>query len=138
VTIGTGSYSPSSGFWLIRAYNRYFNVIVDGVPVTQTINTFNFVDAGNPNVVFSIVVDPDFYFWNTNKRTMDRVISESYYIVLPSFTQIPMPFSLTYYYSVAAGQQTLAFLPFGLGFTTEHVFPMELAGSPYWADGTEN
>lgn len=138
MTLGSGVYFPSAKFWTIRAYLKNIYIRVDAPDTTFTSGGWSFTDPGNPNVHFRVVYDPEWLAWSSNKRTLDQIITESYYTVFPSPTQIPMPFALNYDASIISPVPSLEFVPFNLPFVARHEYVLESTLDPYWANGTDD
>lgn len=135
MTIGSGAYFPGPKFWVIRAYIKQIYIRVDAPDVTFSGSGWSFSDPGNPNVQFRVVYDPTWLLWSSNKKTLDRIVTESYYFVLPSTTQIPMSFAFNYDASLISPAPSIEFVPFNLPFVARHGFSLQTADVPYWADG---
>jgi len=111
---------------------------VDANDVARAGSFITFSDPFNPAVTFTIKYADNFLPWSSNRWTLDFIIEQSYYKVAPSPTENPMDFTLRYYWSQLALAPAIQFIPFSLGFTQHHFFPLVQASVPYWADGTQN
>lgn len=102
-------------------------------PITQTDNVIDFTDPANPLVHFHIKIDQRFWDWSSNNWTLDWIIEESYYYVLPSPVTAVMPFNLSYFTFGDDGIPSLGFQPFGIVFPDYHVYPLPQAPGGYWS-----
>jgi hypothetical protein len=126
-----GFFVPNGRFTAPRSYFGAFILNVTA-PVSQSENVVEFTDPGNPNVHFHIKIDRRFWDWSSNSWTLDWLIEESYYYVLPDPTHIAMPFSLSYFIWPAGVVPSVVFQPFGINFLDYHVFPLPPAPATYW------
>lgn len=135
MTLGAGVYFPGAKFWTIRAYIKSVYLRVDAPDATFTGGGWSFTDPSNPNVHFRVQYDLDWLSWSSNKRTLDQIITESFYTVFPSPIENPMPFALNYDASIISPVPSIEFVPFNLAFINRHEFELPGTGTPYWADG---
>lgn len=126
-----GTFFPNGRFTMPRSYVGAFVLNVTA-PVTQADNAIEFTDPLNPLVHFHIKIDRRFWDWSSNTWTLDHIVEESWYYVLPSPTTAPMPFSLSYFTYSTNAIPSLGFQPFGITFPDYHPFPLPTAPPDYW------
>lgn len=80
---------------------------------------------------FVVQFDNNWWLWNSNKRTLDHVVKESWYKPTPSDPETPMDFIFSYNKNVLADGQNVYFYPFGLGGDPV-VFDLPKAPLSYW------
>lgn len=131
MVLGVGTYPNGAKFNFPRSYIPTFDVLVDADDVMDSGGHITFSDPLNPNVQFHIVIWENFYEWTSNKYTIDFVIEESYYQILPAPTLNPMPFTLVFS-PTSPGVNGLVFIPFSLGFTQHNVLLLPGPPPDYW------
>jgi len=126
-----GTFNPNGRFTMPRSYIAAFVLNVDA-PVTQTDNVIEFYDPFNPLVNFHIKIDGRFWDWSSNSWSLDWIIEESWYYVLPSPTTAVMPFTLAYRTFGSLVEPSLVFQPFGIDFIDYHIYTLPPAPPTYW------
>lgn len=134
MTLGAGTFVPGGRFSFPRSYVPQFLVNVDTDTFVVALHACAFLDPNNHNFSFHIILDPRFYEWSSNKWTLDHVVLESYYVISPDPTEIPMPFVLSFH-TYGAGAQALIFQPFGINFIENRKVPLPPPPSDYWTPG---
>lgn len=131
MTIGTGTFIPNGQFWPFRPYVQHLIFFKNFGSVTHVQGRFTLL-APPPNPAqFVVQFDNDFWIWNSNKRSLNRIVTESWYKPNPGDAEIPMPFILSWNANILAPGQNLYFYPFGLG-DDPVVFDLHPAPSDYW------
>jgi len=131
-----GVFYPDGRFTVLRSYTAAFVLNVTA-PVTQTDNVIDFTDPANPLVHFHIKIDLRFWNWSSNNWTLDWIIEESWYYVLPSPVTAPMPFNLSWFTYGDEALPALGFQPFGIVFPDYHVFTLPPAPPGWWSPPAE-
>jgi hypothetical protein len=131
MTLGAGTFIPSPKYWFIRAYINHVVYFKNFGSVSVINGRFTLL-APPPNpAVFTCQFDLNWWTWNSNKRTLDNIVTESFYKPDPSSPEIPMPFVLSFNASVYASGNNLYFYPFG-GSAEPTPFTLPPAPSSYW------
>jgi hypothetical protein len=111
---GVGSYPQGAKYSFLRSYVYKFAISDTGITVTQVANTFTLHAAALPSYTFTVRIPGNFYVWNSNFYTLDYVILDSYYVISPSPTQIPLDFALIMVHANGSHPNYLQYCPSGI------------------------
>lgn len=130
--LGTGTFQPSGGYVVPRAYLKGFALRFDpGAEITQTENVWDGYNNAAHSLYFRITMRPTFFTWSSNRYTMNHVIIDNYTQTPPSNpNKVPFNFTLAFIWRPGFGWY-LRFAPGGLG-TVTHWFTLPPAPLGYW------
>jgi hypothetical protein len=131
VTIGTGTFNPAPYFECPRSYIYQFSVAWYGDVITHSYNTFT-IHAVPPDLTTAtIIVDENWYLWNTNSRSLDHIVKEFYYQIGGVGIHYPLDYYLTYAVHPTTGR--LGLFTGGSSLLADF-YTFDLPGQPrgYW------
>ncbi len=131
MTIGTGTFSPTAKFAFPRSYVYRLLIARHGLTLAQTGSTWLFINPPPEPTVGVLVIDPAFWAWNSNGRSLDHIVTDFYYVVPPDPTQHPLNFSLAYGSDPVKNQPALFFDWFS-GAPDFQTFTLPAQPSNYW------
>lgn len=135
MTIGTGYYYPSAKFAIPRSYVAKVVCHSAGFSLTQDVNKFQLSFAPVYPSVYHWTFDLYWWLWNSNVRTLDHIITESYYVNTPDPTQIPLDFGLYWVRYAPDYLPTVRFAP-NLSSVEPVFFDLPTYPPNYWARPT--
>lgn len=97
MTIGTGTYDPQAKFWMPRSYvNGLYFATYAGNTVSRVAARFT-VHAVPPDPTIAVMqIDNNFWLWNSNKRSLDYIVTEWWYKAGGVGPELPLDFTLSY------------------------------------------
>lgn len=128
-----GSYVPGPRFAAPRSYWRGIRFNITGYVVTNVANVYFWTKIIDPNEVWTITLDNRFHMWNSNRWTLDFIITTFYYQIFPDPTRHDMPFELSFDYSPNNHSPYLSLRFDSTTFPDFHYFEFPPAPSGYWA-----
>jgi len=131
VPIGTGVFTPRGQFAFPRSYVRGIVFNIAGYTVTDHGNHYSWNEIGG-SVEFFIFLDLRFRAWNSNRWTLDHVVTEFYHTLTPGGTQFPDDFSLFPFYHPTTHQPFLQFRFGTVDFGALVYFDFPAASPFYW------
>lgn len=131
MSFAPGTFHPSAGYSFPRSYVNNFQIQRLGGSLVQN-NNFWILSAPPPNpATFHIEMDLAFFAWSSNGRSMDHIITESFYRPNGNLPPVlDMPFILDLNFS-PPGEVTLRFAPFGL-YGDPITYALHPAPRNYW------
>lgn len=135
MTIGTGSYYPSAKFAFPRSYVAKVVCHSAGFLLTQDVNKFTLDFRPTYPSVYHWTFDLYWWLWSSNVRSLDHIITESYYVNEPDPTQIPLNFGLYWVRYPPDNLPTVRFAP-NLSSVEPVFFDLPTYPPGYWARPT--
>ena len=132
MTLGAGTYFPHAGFAFPRSYLAGVWIVLNpGSSVTWTDNFALAADVGG-TVTAGIEIAENIFPWSSNAYTLDHLITQSWYKVAPSPTEIPLPFNLTWFTDPVSTFPYVVYEPFGETNTGNFKHLLPFAPADYW------
>lgn len=132
MTLGPGTYHPGGQFAFPRSYLAgvwfQFNA---GSSVVWTDNFAAVTDVGGV-VTAGIEIAPEAFVWSSNCYTLDFLITQSWYKVAPSPTEIPLPFALTWFIDPDTTWPYVVYQPFSAIGTGDFKHTLPSTPDDYW------
>jgi hypothetical protein len=131
LTIGTGTFIPHAKFAVPRSYVYLIDIPSYGYTFSSTGPTW-FLHAPFPDLTFAtMVVDNDFWVWNSNGRTLDHILTELWYKLNGVGAEIPLDYTLGYRVNALHKLPSL-YLDWAGIARLEHYFPTPPQPPSYW------
>jgi hypothetical protein len=134
-TVGTASFYPSGRFAFPRSFITDFVLFKNFTNLVQHDNIFDLDLLPASPAIFRVTVDPDFWFWNSNARTLDHIIIESWYKPTGAGAEVPMDYFLSWNRYPAGTPSTLFYYPSSSGIDPVR-FTIPSSPGSYWAPPT--
>lgn len=132
MTIGTGHFLPSAKFAFPRAYYRGIGFDIAGYTVTAADYSYRWVKVSDPFEIWTIAIDPRFYYWSSNRWTLDFVMTDFYYQIGGLPTRYPQPYTLQTWTHPNNLSPYLLFQFSNIDFGEFHWFDFPPAPPGYW------
>jgi len=128
---GIGAFPQGGKFCTPRQLTQRFAISgILGVPV-QSANQFFFPGPVLPNEDYYITVHPDFWDWHSRMWSIEKVVLYTWRVVNPDPTEIPVNYSLQYFFSQDALGAHLLYIPYSVS-TPPRYFSLPPPASGYW------
>jgi hypothetical protein len=131
VTIGTGTFLPSAKFYTPRSYIYQLDIALYGDTITHVAGRFT-IHAVPPDPTIAVIqFDSSWYLWNSNKRSLDHIVTEFWYKAGGIGPEIPLPFTLGYWVNTTTRVPGL-FFNWSSGPRLERIFDLPAQPLNYW------
>lgn len=102
---------------------------------TQTDNVFEFQYTPFPTYRAWVVLLPNFWAWNTNHYTLDRMVQYAYETYFTGGPETSVGLTIKYLYDAAEGRHTIYLSTVGAALNPKFLLPAQSA--PYWSPNGE-
>lgn len=132
MVLGAGNFIPQAKFALPRSYiyGVWFSFDTGSV-VNWSANVADFAGPGG-TVIGRVTFAPEIWAWSSNAYTLDYMIVESWYSIVPNPTQNPLPFALRQYFDPLNGRPYLLYEPFSTSGSAAFKHAMPPAPPDYY------
>jgi len=131
MTIGTGTFLPQAKFWVLRSYIYELDIARYGDTITHSAFRFT-IHAVPPDPTFAVIqFDNSWALWNSNSRSLDRIVTEFWYKAGGVGAETPLDFTLGYRVRPTSKLPSL-FFNWSSGPRDEQVFPLPPQPLNYW------
>jgi hypothetical protein len=130
--IGAGSFVPSVKFAAPRSYWRGVVFNINPYTITNVDNVYTWTKTTDPNETWTVTFDSRFWFWNSNRWTLDFMVTDFYLQTTPGGTKFPQPYELRPHTRPSNASQYIEFRFFSLDFGVLHYRDFPAAPSGYW------
>jgi hypothetical protein len=130
--LGTGHYNLGGQFAFPRSYVYLMAWNISGYTVRNLYNTFFWTYNLDPCIEHTIVLDPTFYPWSSNRRTLDHVVSDYYYVLTCGGARHYPGFSVNYFLDPTSQRLGLEFRYETLDFGVYAISQLPVAPPDYW------
>jgi len=131
VTIGTGTFLPYGGFRFPRSYIYELDIARYGDTITHSAGRFT-IHAVPPDPTVAIIqFDNDWWFWNSNYRTLDHIVTEFFALPGGVGPEVPLPFTLGWRVRPGSVRSSL-FFNWYVGDRDEQIFQLPPQPPGYW------
>lgn len=110
-----GSYVNGAKFAFPRSYVQTIRIRSGTAQAFWSDNVMSLQPVGGGLPYWTLVFDPDFWGWSSNKRTLDYVLSDAYYQVWPDPTHNNLPIQLWWVHDGNINAMVLDCAAFGSG-----------------------
>lgn len=131
MTIGTGTFIPAAKFRFPRSYIYQIDIARYGDTITQIANRFE-IHAPAPDLTVAvIIIDPAWFLWNSNYRTLDYVVTDFFALVNGVPPQVPLNYTLGWWENPVTHVPGLFFNWYS-GFRDPQIFTLPRQPLNYW------
>jgi len=132
LTKGTGFYLPSGEFTAPRSYYQGIVFDISGYVVFKSGDHYLWVYSLNPDIIFTIRLDPKIAAWNQNTWPLQNIVLDFYHVLSPTGTHTPDDFTLRLCPQDIKKGDYLLFQFGAVDFGEFHSFDFEASPSDYW------
>lgn len=123
-------------FVVTRSYVSQLWFAMNGLlGYTQTNNVFEFTYSPIPTYRAWVVFLPNFWAWNSNHYTLDRMVQYAYETYSSGGTEFSVSLSIKYLYDPAEGRHTIYVATVSPSLNPKFILPTSSA--PYWSPNGE-
>lgn len=130
--IGAGTFHPGPKFFAPRSYYRGIVFNISGYAIVDHGGFWVWTKISNPAETWTVIPDVRFYNWSSNKISMDFMIVDFYYFILPSIVPVPQPYDLRLHVRPSQPSQYIEFRWNGVDFGSYQYFDLPPAPPDYW------